>query len=500
MRLDLRRMSSLLCFMVCSLTYVITVSRPIAPSLAIAFICRNEGVNFNSNLELWTPLASRFVFLVDNRSNDTSVEIISNILNKYNHIQYKILSYEFTGFAQARSESLAYAWEYYGNETTHVLIGDPDWRPITSSFQLSELSTSHDDNIKVYRFKVFDRSGITFRQMDWLLRHKQGLKMKYHLHEVLDIGYYNYTSVKEISLLVQEVEQSGTWHNIVGHEDSFSVKRYLFDLSLLLKDYVLYQDTDAHTHYYLGVTHHAVADKLHTFVTRTESSVKHDYEHIIGEILIEYAHIYPIHSIAHPINNSVHMYQYHIRECVKYLKLRLSTTYDDEFAEERWAAQYLLGSVYATFLNDFHQSVYWFQSCQQFNLVLIYINYNMLEAARVELQRALKVEYQIAAITFFKEWECHLPELAIQVNNLVFEEYSRVHTQYESFSNGELKYLTLLVCHIISFRANSNTSFIYLNMYLLLLNVYIYLYQFYVCVAGNGESQGMSRHSSGRSS
>ena len=135
-------MRSLLCFLVYSSAYLITASRLIAPNLTIAFICLNEGVNFNSNLELWIPLASRFLFLIDNRNNDTTVDIISSILNKYNHIQYTAMTYEFTGFAQARTQSLTYAWEYYGHETTHVLIADPDWRPINSSFQLSELSTS----------------------------------------------------------------------------------------------------------------------------------------------------------------------------------------------------------------------------------------------------------------------------------------------------------------------------------------------------------------------
>jgi len=38
-----------------------------------------------------------------------------------------------------------------------------------------------------------------------------------------------------------------------------SVKRYEFDLSLLQKDLVIYGH-DPHTHYYLGITHHAWAE------------------------------------------------------------------------------------------------------------------------------------------------------------------------------------------------------------------------------------------------
>jgi len=40
--------------------------------------------------------------------------------------------------------------------------------------------------------------------MDWLLKHKAGLKMRYHLHEVLDIGYY---TVKNIPWVVHEIEK-----------------------------------------------------------------------------------------------------------------------------------------------------------------------------------------------------------------------------------------------------------------------------------------------------
>jgi hypothetical protein len=82
--------------------------------------------------------------------------------------------------------------------------------------------------------------------------------MRYRLHEVLDIGPY---SVKDISLVVREVEQNGTWHAFVGHGDSMSAKRYLFDLDMLYRDHADL-GSDPHVHYYLGVTHQAYAEKV----------------------------------------------------------------------------------------------------------------------------------------------------------------------------------------------------------------------------------------------
>lgn len=85
-----------------------------------------------------------------------------------------------------------------------------------------------------------------------------GLKMRYNLHEVLDIGTY---SVKDVPLIAREIEQAGTWHTSVGHGDSMSAKRYQFDLDMLYKDLKIFNH-DPHVHYYLGITHQAYAEKV----------------------------------------------------------------------------------------------------------------------------------------------------------------------------------------------------------------------------------------------
>lgn len=224
------------------------------PSIVLAYICRNEANNFKANLDDWAKIVSRFTFSMDSRNTDDSVDVIERILDKYKHIKYQIVVNNFEGFGQARSHSLANAWKFYGNETTHVLIGDPDWKPHLNTFKIAELDIS-DPNIIIYRFQALDGAGSFSRQMDWMIRHMPGIRMKYTVHELLDIENMDdlkIHNVRSISFIVQEVKNDGTWHAQVGHGTSSSYKRKLFDLSLLAKDYKTYGDSDPRIHYYIG--------------------------------------------------------------------------------------------------------------------------------------------------------------------------------------------------------------------------------------------------------
>jgi hypothetical protein len=169
--------------------------------------------------------------------------------------------------------------------------------------KLSDLDFEHD----VFRFLAYDRNGATTRRMDWLLRNRQGLRMRYHLHEVLDIGMY---AVKPISWVVHEIEKPGTWHTTVGHGNSMSAKRFLFDLELLYRDVEVYGH-DPHTHYYLGVTHHAYVEKMLAGG---------------GAVTPELSD--------------------HLDRSIKNLELRVMSDYSDDFVEERWAAMMILGSIF----------------------------------------------------------------------------------------------------------------------------------------------------------
>ena len=91
------------------------------------------------------------------------------------------------------------AYKYFP-EVSHVLIADPDWRPDISTMRKDDLDLSAD----VFRFLSYDRNNVTTRRMDWILRQKPGLKMRYHLHEVLDIGRY---TVKNIPWVIHEIEK-----------------------------------------------------------------------------------------------------------------------------------------------------------------------------------------------------------------------------------------------------------------------------------------------------
>lgn len=268
------------------------------PSLAIAMMCRDEEVNLKTNLELWLPYVDYFVFVVDVRTIDKSVEVIKNVMARGKK-QYMIVDHEFVGFGHARSVSLKVLWDNFP-QATHVLIADPDWIPRLDTINLQELEV----DAEVYRFVVFDRNGQSRRKMDWLLKHRQGLAMKYHLHEVLDIGPYK--EILQIGWVIDEIEKLGTWHATVGHQHSMSLKRLLFDLEMLYKDEALYSQ-DAHTDYYLGITNQAVADLL----------IKQ------GEAPGQY-----------------------LEEAVYYMNKRINSRYEEEFVDERWASMYLLALTY----------------------------------------------------------------------------------------------------------------------------------------------------------
>lgn len=264
-------------------------------------MCRDEEVNFKTNLASWLPIVDYFVFMIDNRTKDNSIETISAIL-KPARKGYKVIVYNFTGFGTARTLSLQAVWEHFP-QASHVLIADPDWVPDVSTMNINDL----DDSADVFRFTAYDRNGYTRRRMDWLLKHRQGLAMKYHLHEVLDIGMY---SAKNINWEVHEIEKPGSWHTTVGHADSFSAKRYEFDLDLLYKDLSIYGH-DPHAHYYLGVTHEAYASKS---------------SQTLG--------------LYHPD------VQKNVDKSIEYLELRATTQYIDEFVEQRWAVMLQLGSIF----------------------------------------------------------------------------------------------------------------------------------------------------------
>ena len=376
-------------------------------SLVITMICRDEEVNFKSNLALWLPVADYFVFMMDMRTKDRSRETIAEILS--GNAPYEVVSYEFDGFGTARTASLDAAWKHFP-QATHVLIADPDWRPDTSTMNKVELDLQHD----VFRFMVYDRNGETTRRMDWLLRHREGLRMRYSLHEVLDIGLY---SLKYISWVAHEIEKPGTWHTSVGHGNSMSAMRYQFDLTMLEKDLIKYPH-DPHVHYYLGLTHQAYAEGL---VQSQNSSVAVDY--VDG----------------------------HLDKSIYYLKLRVFSEYEDDFIEQRWSSMMLLGSVYTNYKKDFTNAELWFSLCRDYNmkqcecsmaLARLYVAHGSLDMAFNEMEKILRTQREDRLmLNWFKTWECDVPQLAVTLFSHYLRIYAALATPQDAMYLLLLRYL-----------------------------------------------------------
>ena len=81
------------------------------------------------------------------------------------------------------------------------MIADPDWRPDISTMKKSDLDLTSDN---FYFIKIYDRKNVTTRRLDWILRQRSGLKMRYHLHEMVDIGS---RTGKSTSWVIHEIEK-----------------------------------------------------------------------------------------------------------------------------------------------------------------------------------------------------------------------------------------------------------------------------------------------------
>lgn len=344
---------------------------------------------------------------MDYRNSDDSKQVIANIIK--DNSKFTIFDHNFTDFGTARTTSLEQAWQSYP-QATHVLISDPDWKPET--IKKNELDFVHD----VFRFKIFDRNGNTYRQMDWLLRHRKGLRMRYAIHEVLDIGMY---SLKLINWVLHEIEQPGSWHTKVGHGNSMSFNRYLFDISLLQRERDMHGH-DPHTHLYLGITHHAV---------------------------VEHA----------PPDFPVDQLNFHKTEAIKYLSLRATSKYDSEFPDERWTVLYSLGLLHQYNINDFNAATKWFKICSEYDKTKIEcpIALTKLYLAAGSLDNAITTFYSLLQkkvksqgddyLTFFRLEQCNVPILGLEV--LLYK--LQLYTDQSSRNVVEDIKLMLLFTHMI---------------------------------------------------
>jgi hypothetical protein len=353
--------------------------RPV--EIVMAMMIRDERVNIESNLGLWAEVIDYFVFMVDERTSDGSQEAIKKVLGGSKCKDYRILPYAFEGFGKARTLSLTNAYKEFP-QATHVWIADPDWRPDLSTINKEDINVRNAD---AYRFLIYDRNGETTRRIDWLLRNREGLAMRYNLHEVLHIGeQYDWYG---INWIVHEIEKPGTWHATVGHGNSMSAQRYHFDLALLEKDLVEYGH-DPHTHYYLGVTNEAVAERM--IVAGS------DEKEVIDR---------------------------HLDASIKYLTLRAESEYTSEFNEERWGVMMMLGTIFSALRPDFTKAERWLRACRDFNphqtecsrtLCNLYATHGRAEPLIEETQFLLGVEQQgRIMLNHYKMGSCEIPKVVL---------------------------------------------------------------------------------------
>ena len=384
------------------------------PTIVMTMFCRDEEVNLRSNLKEWLNFIDYFVILIDSRNADDSKMFLNEALKGYKHV---VQDFQFEGFGHARTLSLQVAWHHYKN-ASHVLIADPgylflfvnlqqmfkkiylDWWPDPATINKNDLLQSAD----AYRFTLFDKNGAVKKRMDWLLKHRAGLAMKYSLHEVLVIGNY---SAAYIDWVVHELAKNGTWHMTVGHGHAMSATRYLFDINLLIKDLAIYGH-DPHVHYYLGITYHAYLISTHNF--------------------------------SRP-NNTL------IDQCLHYLHLRVSSVYEEEFYEERWAVMYTLGIIYASYRIDIEKAKLWFSLCRDYNpqqvecgtqLSRIYVQNGMIEQAYNEILSIIQQDLTERIGTSYVDLQqCTLPSVILEVFGL--------KASMGSLSTAEAKYFLLIL-------------------------------------------------------
>lgn len=194
--------------------------------------------------------------------------------------------------------------------------------------------------------------------------------MRYHLHEQIDFSgtelFGAATHIASVPWVVHEVEppahrnnslgKATSWHAKVGHGTSMTGTRSLFDLLLLLRDVreldELHIPYDAHTDYYMGVTHEAyVEHKLAEMKSRNPDMIIDVYS-IGGETSeklrahLALASLYMHRRIHRVYNNHTVVYG----GDNSYLGIQNGEISYLESADGRWAVLHTLGQMHAGIL------------------------------------------------------------------------------------------------------------------------------------------------------
>jgi len=371
------------------------------------YMVRDESLNIRTNLPLWGSLFSGYVFAVDSRTVDDTILAIAESVPPGS--PRHVFGYRFDGFGNSRTEVFGEAYRTMP-WCSHVMVIDPDWQPLQSEFDTEPL---RDGSKSGYQFKIWDRSGITTRNCNWLMRHVEGLYFDYYVHEFLrfpDGGPYH----EDLVLLdweVAEVESTQSWHQTVGHNEnkavtksaSRSYKRFLFDISLLEREQKdeRYRNSQ-HTLYYLGVAHCALVEASPDYYSpAVNPGIK-----MSGE------------------NRKL------AETCVKHLEKMVAlypVTNSTVLGELTWSGLRWLGYNYQFLLDDFAQSERFYKACIEFDvhrvdckieLSKLYTNHHHPELAYAYALESLKTTWSDRAFSSnFYIFDCVVP---VQVQRAVY--------------------------------------------------------------------------------
>ena len=222
------------------------------------------------------------------------------------------------------------------------MVIDPDWKPNMDLINKADLSLS----VTAYEFKIWDRSGITTRNCNWLMLHQPGLTFDYYVHEFL--RYPNGGPYEEDTLTlgweVAEVESAQSWHQSVGHGTtvgaSRSYSRIMFDVSLLLLEQSdpAYRDSQ-HTLYYLGAAHCALVEGSPTYAV----------------------------PFLNPGSSLTPLERSHALDCVRYLSLRIGLHGNAQEEELTWSAHRWRAYALFYILGDYGKALEAYGECVEFD-------------------------------------------------------------------------------------------------------------------------------------
>ena len=316
------------------------------PTLACLMIVRDEAENLQTNLPKWNNNENNgnffdaYVIGIDDRTKDNSTDIITNYLDSKS-IPYHIFYQTFIDFGTSRTKVLEETYKYFSNNITHVFFIDPDWSPNMKTMNKDDL----DLHTESYQFKIIDRSGISVRYSNWLALHQKSLSFAYYIHEDLRLpNSYPPIYAKHLDWVVDEVEPTVSWHNIVGHgaekNASRTYKRFLFDLDLLQKEQndPKYKDS-AHTLFYLGFLHSALLEGTDGYKP----------------------------PFLHPNFQLSNAMQIHLDLTLLYLKRFVSLHMDSMLTEYVYFSIRWLAYTYFFIMNKPNEAIIWYKQCIDFD-------------------------------------------------------------------------------------------------------------------------------------